>query len=214
MDHSSIRAIVLLALASTAPTTAVPSGQTQESLKTLARERGGTYSLMSNTELPAASLEQVVDSADLIVQGRILTKRAELSPDELYVRTVYALQPLRVFKDKRNLTVATVPGATPPILFFEPGGVAHIDGLTISFRSDIAAQPALNVGEEVIVCLTSQGAGEPLHLSFGPYGLLRVAGSKVSVASKRVAQSRPLKNDGLADLQEEIQRVIAGSSRK
>ena len=153
MGHSSRGAVVLLALAVTAPTTALCTGPTQESLKTLARERGGTYSLMSNTDLPAASLEDVVDSADLIIQGRILTRRAELSPDEQYVRTVYALQPVRVFKDQRKVTVAKVPGTRPPITFFESGGVVHVDGLTISFKSDIAAEPALNVGDEVIVFL-------------------------------------------------------------
>src|SRR5262245_59488814 len=102
MEHSSVRAFVALTLAATAPVTAVIAGQQEESLKTLARMRGGTYSLFSNTDIPAASLQDVVDDAELILQGRILTQRTELSPDELYVRTVFALQPIRVFKDTRN----------------------------------------------------------------------------------------------------------------
>ena len=48
----------------------------------------------------------------------------------------------------------------------------------------------------------------------GPYGLLRVAAGKVSVASKRVAQTRPLEKDGLKEVLEEIRRAVGASSRR
>jgi hypothetical protein len=205
MTYLPTLAITLLLLA---------TALTQENLKTLARMQGGTYDYFSRSEMPAVSLQEVAKDCDLIVYGRIVESKAELTPDELSVRTVYGIHPLSFLKDRLGLGVVKTPGARTVVSFAEPGGVVHVDGLTISFRSDLATEPKLSIGDEVVVFLKKAGADQPLVKSFGPYGLLRVAGDRVSAGSPRVNAETLLKTERLVDVRDQILRAVAESPRK
>jgi hypothetical protein len=73
---------------------------------------------------------------------------------------------------------------TIPLVFSEPGGVVHVDGLEISMTTDASADPALKVGEDVLLFLSWDKDAKAFRLQNGPFGLLRIRDQSVDEANK------------------------------
>jgi hypothetical protein len=112
------------------------------SLKDEARRQGGKVSDYLQVEMPAAPLSEVVGAADVILRARITSKESRLTQDELSVRTYFAFNPSRIFKDRMGIApTRNTPQMTKPLVFIEPGGVVHVDGLEITMGSNASADP-------------------------------------------------------------------------
>lgn len=164
--------------------------------------------------MPAASLSTVISEADLVVHARVEGIVTALSKDELQVQTLVTFVPVRVFKDKIKSREAASPRMTAPMVFVEAGGTVHVDGLTITQTSGDAITPPLRLGEDLLVCLSKGEQSEYFVLSYGPYGLLRIEGDTVRPANKLVGKTRPLSSYGLSHVVNEVQRLVAETSKK
>jgi hypothetical protein len=124
-----------------------------DSLKDQARANGGKIVAQSQTTMPIGSLATVASGAEVIVQGKILTVEPRLTKDERFVRSYCSILPHRILKDTVGTGSAARPGNTEPLVFAEPGGTVRVDGLEISYRSNLASEPPLEAGEEIIAFL-------------------------------------------------------------
>lgn len=185
------------------------SEQSGDSLKDAARRQGGAAYDYLEVEMPFASLSQVVSAADVILRARITSKDSRLTQDERFVRTYYAFNPSRIFKDKIGIVpTRNSPRMTAPLVFSEPGGVVHVDGLRITMGSNAAADPPLKVGEDVLAFLSWDTDANAFRLQNGPYGLLRIRDQLVDEANKE--SHRELRGKSQIEIEEEIDRLVKG----
>jgi hypothetical protein len=185
---------------------------TSDSLKELARANGGKAVSGLDVELPVGSLHVLATGAEVIVHGRIQTIESRLTKDERFVLTYFSLSPQHVFKDTIGLSVSSNrPRNTEPLVFAQPGGTVRVDGLEITYRTNVAAEPPFQVGEEVIAFLNRSPEFEAFVPHYGPFGLLRVRNGSVVAANKDVEGRRPLASTALADVQRQIQALLRSS---
>lgn len=185
------------------------SEQSGDSLKDAARRQGGAAYDYLEVEMPFASLSQVVSAADVILRARITSKDSRLTQDERFVRTYYAFNPSRIFKDKIGIVpTRNSPRMTTPLVFSEPGGVVHVDGLRITMGSNAAADPPLKVGEEVLAFLSWDKDANAFRLQNGPDGLLRIRDQLVDEANKE--SHRQLRGKSRLEIEEEIGQLVKG----
>lgn len=185
------------------------SEQSGDSLKDAARRQGGAAYDYLEVEMPFASLSQVVSAADVILRARITSKDSRLTQDERFVRTYYAFNPSRIFKDKIGIVpTRNSPRMTTPLVFSEPGGVVHVDGLRITMGSNAAADPPLTVGEEVLAFLSWDKDANAFRLQNGPDGLLRIRDQLVDEANKE--SHRQLRGKSRLEIEEEIGQLVKG----
>jgi hypothetical protein len=195
--------LVVLTLVLLAPASSEQSG----SLKDEARRQGGTVHDYFEMEIPFASLSQVVSAADVILRARITSKESRLTQDERFVRTYFAFNPARIFKDKIGIVpTRNTPQMTIPLVFIETGGVVHVDGLEIRMGTNAAADPPLKVGEDILLFLSWDKDANAFRLQNGPYGLLRIRGESVDQANKEIR--RQLGGESRIEIEEEIDRLI------
>lgn len=102
------------------------------------------------------------------------------------------------------------PSFTPEFTFFDMGGTVRSDGLEMTWQSNHAANPPLQVGEEVIAFLVRRDEPSGLQVQFGAYGLMRVQGGKVASANKEVALN--LRSSDVAELHRKVQSLVAAQS--
>jgi hypothetical protein len=188
----------------------LPAGSTEQSgdsLKDAARRQGGKVSDYLQVEMPAAPLSEVVSAADVILRARITSKESRLTQDERFVRTYFTFNPSRIFKDKIGIApTRNTPQMTKPLVFIEPGGVVHVDGLEITMASNASADPPLKVGEDVLLFLSWDKDANAFRLQNGPFGLLRIRDQSVDEANKETR--RQLAGRSRIEIEEEIERVI------
>jgi hypothetical protein len=187
----------------------MPAGSSEQSgsLKNEARRQGGKVSDYLQVEMPAAPLSEVVSAADVILRARITSKESRLTQDELSVRTYFAFNPSRIFKDKIGIaSTRNTPQMTKPLVFIEPGGVVHVDGLEITMGSNASADPSLKVGEDVLLFLSWDKDANAFRLQHGPFGLLRIRDQSVHEANKQT--HRQLGGKSPMEIEEEIERLI------
>jgi hypothetical protein len=98
---------------------------------------------------------------------------------------------------------------TTPLVFIEPGGVVHVDGLRITMGSNAAADPSLKVGEDVLLFLSWDNDANAFRLQNGPYGLLRIRDQSVDEANKETR--RQLRGKSRIEIEEEIDRLVKGT---
>jgi hypothetical protein len=197
---------LLLALVSVA----AGASEQSDSLKDAARRQGGTAYDYFEVEMPFASLSQVVSAADVILRARITSKESRLTQDELSVRTYFAFNPSRIFKDTISIApTRNTPQMTKPLVFIEPGGVVHVDGLEITMGSNASADPPLKVGEDVLLFLSWDKDANAFRLQNGPFGLLRIRGESVDEANKEI--HRQLRGKSRIEIEEEIDRLVKGT---
>jgi hypothetical protein len=79
----------------------------------------------------------------------------------------------------------------------------------MTFNSNLSANPALRVGDEVIAFLARSEEPLGLRVRNGPYGLLRVQGTRVSSANKEFARRNHLGSDSLDELYRRVQEAVA-----
>jgi hypothetical protein len=189
------------------PMPTASSEQSGDSLKYAARRQGGTAYDYFEVEMPFASLSQVVSAADVILRARITSKESRLTQDERFVRTYFAFNPSRIFKDKIGIVpTRNTPQMTKPLVFTEPGGVVHVDGLEITMASNASADPPLKVGEDVLLFLSWDRDANAFRLEHGPFGLLRIRDQSVYEANKETR--RQLAGRSRIEIEEEIERLI------
>ena len=163
----------------------------QESLRDLARQNGGKAGVVANAQMPPADVALLTNSADVIVQGRVTRIEPRLNKDETIVFTFISLRPdVRFLKDTVGGRAPSRPGFTPEFTFFYAGGTVRSDGLEITWQSNQAPNPPLQVGEEVIAFLARREEPKGLQVQFGAYGLLRVQGGKVTSAREDPEERR------------------------
>jgi len=186
---------------------AAGSSEQSGSLKDEARRQGGKVSDYLQVEMTAGPLSEVVGAADVILRARITNKESRLTQDERSVSTYFAFNPSRIFKDKIGIVpTRNTPRMTTPLVFIEPGGVVHVDGLEIRMGTNEAVDPPLQVGEDVLLFLSWDKDANAFRLQNGPFGLLRIRGESVDEANKDI--HRHLGGKSRIDIEEEIERLI------
>jgi hypothetical protein len=209
------RTVLLVALTLTLTLVPLPAGSSEQSgdtLKDAARREGGTAYDYLEVEMPFASLSQVVSAADVILRARITSKDSRLTQDERFVRTYFAFNPSRIFKDKLGIVpTRNTPRMTTPWVFIEPGGVVHVDSLRITMGSNASADPPLKVGEDVLLFLSWDKDANAFRLQNGPYGLLRIRDQSVDEANKET--HRQLRGKSRIEIEGEIDRLVKGTPR-
>jgi hypothetical protein len=183
-----------------------------DSLKDQARANGGKIVAQSQTTMPIGSLATVASGAEVIVQGKILTVEPRLTKDERFVRSYCSILPHRILKDTVGTGSAARPGNTEPLVFAEPGGTVRVDGLEISYRSNLASEPPLEAGEEIIAFLVRAPEWGAFRLHYGPFGLLRLRGDRVVAANQDVERSRPLASNSVSDIQLQLLSLLKSNS--
>ena len=189
----------------------LPAGSTEQTdtLKDQARRKGGKVSDYLQVEMPHAPLSDVVSAADLIVRARITNKESRLTEDERFVRTYFTFNPSRIFKDKIGIAPSrSTPQMTIPLIFIEPGGAVHVDGLRITMNTNAAADPPLKVGEDVLLFLSWDKDANAFRLQNGPFGLLRIRDHSIEEANKETR--RQLRGKPRVEIEEEIDRLVKG----
>lgn len=187
----------------------VGSSEQSDSLKDEARRQGGKVFDYLEVEMPYAPLSAVVSAADLIVRARITNRESRLTPDERFVQANFTFNPSRIFKDKIGIApTPRTPQMTIPLVFIEPGGLVHVDGLRIKMATNASADPPLKLGEEVLLFLSWDRDANAFRLQNGPFGLLRIRGQSVDEANKEIR--RPLGGKSRVEIEEEIDRLVKG----
>lgn len=189
----------------------LPAGSCEQTdtLKDQARRKGGKVSDYLQVEMPYAPLSDVVSAADLIVRARITNRESRLTQDERFVETNFTFDPSRIFKDKVGIApTRRTPQMTIPLVFVEPGGVVHVDGLRITMNTNASADPPLKVGEDVLLFLSWDKDANAFRLQSGPFGLLRIRHQSVEEANKDTR--RQLRGKSLIAVEEEIDRLVKG----
>ena len=181
----------------------------RQSLRDIARTRGGKAKLLIHADMPFGSLPRVVEVADLIVRGRVVKAEPRLSKDEEYVLTYFTLAPTEFLKGSRSTKALSRPGFVPPIVFVEPGGTVREDGLEMTCRNNMTSDPPLQVGEEVLAFLTEREERGTFRLQYAAFGLFRVNGDRVGYANKEVARNHQLDSSNLADVLRTVRDLIA-----
>jgi hypothetical protein len=143
------------------------------------------------------------------LRARITIKESRLTQDERFVRTYFAFNPSRIFKDKIGIApTRNTPQMTIPLVFIEPGGVVHVDGLRITMNTNASADPPLKVGEDLLLFLSWDKDANAFRLQNGPFGLLRIRDQSVDEANKETR--RQLGGKSRAEIEEEIERLVKG----
>jgi hypothetical protein len=93
------------------------------------------------------------------------------------------------------------------MMFTMSGGTVLTEGLTISMTEHPAIEPPLQTGDEVIAFLTWDSAERIFRQPYGPAGLLFVGGGRVVAANKDYARLRPLPDDRLTAVIDEIRKM-------
>jgi len=199
-----------LLVALTLVSLAADSSEQSASLKDEARRQGGKVSDYLQVEMTAAPLPEVVGAADVILRARITNKESRLTQDERSVSTYFAFNPSRIFKDKIGIVpTRNTPRMTTPLVFIEPGGVVHVDGLEIRMGTNEAVDPPLQVGEDALLFLSWDKDANAFRLQNGPYGLLRIRGESVEQPNKEIR--RQLRKSRI-EIEEEIERLVKGAT--
>lgn len=183
-----------------------------QSLRDLARENNGKIVVVSDAMMPPADVALLTNSADVIVQGRVTRTEPRLNKDETIVFTYVTLRSdVRFLKDTVGGRAPSRPSFTPEFTFFDLGGTVRSDGLEMTWQSNHAPNPPLQVGEEVIAFLVRRDEPRGLQVQFGAYGLMRVRGGKVASANKEVAVN--LRSSDVAELHRQVQSLVAAQKR-
>jgi hypothetical protein len=184
---------------------------TSDSLKDMARARGGRITVTSDVYLPAPSLAVLASEATVILDGTVALDGAHLTTDETMVLSSYRIVPTRVFKDTAGAVAPKKPALTSGVRFAIPGGRLLVEGLDINYVADLSPDRPLREGERVIVFLVDAPEWKTFRLHFGPYGLLRVTGDKIVAASGYVERVRPIKFPRVSDLVAHIETEVRNS---
>jgi hypothetical protein len=181
------------------------------SLRDMARDNDGKAVVVADFTMPPPPVELLTNSADVIVQGRVTRIEPRLNEDESIVFTHITLR-----SDVRFLkgdSVPNRPGFTPEFTFFYAGGTVRADGLEMTFNSNHAPDPPLQVGEEVLAFLVTSDEPRGLQVQFGAFGLLRVQGGKVASANKEFARYGNLSSTDVAELHRKVLSLAVAPKR-
>jgi hypothetical protein len=96
---------------------------------------------------------------------------------------------------------------------FGAGGTVEVDGLHITLIYSNATELPLKVGDEIIGFFVKHGEGDLLRWHDRPFGLMRVRNGSVVAPNDEVARSRPLDHTNLAEVQADIQRLVARAAQ-
>jgi hypothetical protein len=182
-------------------------------LKEIARVNGGRASTRINVNVPFASWETLADSAELIVRGQIASVQPRLTRDDDNILTYVSVAPLEFLKGVHRQALPK-PGFASGIVFVHGGGKVVVDELELTVHHEMAPEPALQVGEQVIAFLTPM-ASEPgvFNLAHGTYGLVRVQGGKIANSNPRTAKTRPIDSRDVSEFQRKIRGLIERTAK-
>jgi hypothetical protein len=206
---SGLGAVLLVCLAIAAPAVL---GQ-KLTLKEIARVNGGKASTRISANVPFGSWERVADTAELIIRGQITSVQPRLTRDDDNILTYVSLAPLEFLKGIHKQALPK-PGFASGIIFVHGGGKVVVDGLELTVHHEMAPEPALQVGEQVIAFLTPM-TSEPgvFNLAYGTYGLVRVQGGKIANSNPRTAKTRPIDSRDVSEFQKKIRCVIERTAK-
>jgi hypothetical protein len=167
--------------------TVVVSGQ---SLRDLARQRGGKVESIVDVEYGAANMNELMASSDLVLRGHIADAKVHLRQDESAVVTDYVIAPIQVFKQRRPTGVAR-PGETTEIVVRRPGGRLVEGGLEMTTSVNIYPESeSFKVGEDVVLFLVYNPDGRVYNFAGGPFGACRVQDGRVYPMTRATATRR------------------------
>jgi hypothetical protein len=179
-----------------------------QSLRDLARAKGGPVGTVIAIEVPVAALPDVIVECDLAVRGRIEHITPHLSKDESRVVTDYVIAPLRVLK-QRGAVAADKPGLIP-IVVRRPGGSVIDGGYRLSTTVDIYPEDEVfREGEEVVVFLQYDSTGSVYIFTGGPFGAFRVKEGQVHAITRETASRRGDAPEPVSAFLQEVERMVA-----
>jgi hypothetical protein len=125
----------------------------------------------------------VISASDLIILGRVEKARSSLTRENSSISTTYDIKVGQVLYSKNAAMSSPQQGVPPTVYVTTPGGTLTIDGHPVHLVD--TSLPAFHPGADVVLCITSDGAGGNRIVS-GPYGAFLVEGNRVrSLAADR-----------------------------
>lgn len=170
----SVRTLsMLLAVIAAALTSAAQ--EPLDSLKDVARRNGGTTSSKIIGESPLMSLRELVQTADLIIRGRLTTMTTRLSDDESTVFRDFTLTPIAILKQPPELLHANRPGAPQALTLRQIGGTIVVDGLTLGMSTNWEdRETPMEPGQDYFLFLSRAQPSRSTTMSTGP-GVYRLS---------------------------------------
>src|SRR5258708_12742586 len=126
--------------------------------------------------LPSAGLPLVISWSDLVILGRVEKARSSLTRENSSISTTYDIKVGQVLYSKNATTSSPQQGVPATVYVTTPGGPLTSDGNLVHLID--TSLPAFHPGADVVLCITSDGAGGNRIVN-GPYGVFLVEGNRV-----------------------------------
>jgi hypothetical protein len=196
----SIIVAVVLALSS------VPSAQVDRRMTIPDMIRGRApdpLKLGRILEVMPETLEEMLPTADLVVEGTVEPINTYLSSDQKDLYTDYLVTPLRTVL-QRNVVPTTGPGKVPPIIVKRWGGRTVIDGVQVIVEDNDVR--SFRPGERLLLILVYNKGDGKYHLPADDSGAFSVNGDQIEpmVNHPRVARFRGM---AIAQFELEVRRL-------
>ncbi len=148
------------------------------------------------------TLPQLVARADMVIQGHIISAKAELNDEQTAIWSTYRIQPLRELLNKTEGPVAsTSSGGTFEVRTL--GGELQIAGRTVRMRhSHLAPYEA---GQQVVLFLKKTPKPDAYEIVAPPYGSLDIQDGRVVIGDP--VRTSPLDGFRGADLDTVATRI-------
>jgi len=145
---------------------------------------------------PAPSVDQLLETTDVVVRGVVEAPRSYMSPDERDVWTDYVIRNPRILYQS-SPDLSHKPGTTAAFTVTIYGGAIEINGL--AFKSDHAALPLLTAGQEYLLLL--QQRDRKYFIAERYFGAFRVANGSVEPSTKKNGFAEDYKGQPVADVE-------------
>lgn len=163
--------VVLIGLANLSLT-----AQSEPTLRELAIQHGSSGAII-NVCGPQPYLPDLVERADLIVEGIVKTRATYLTADERDIYTDYDIA-IRQVLFQRGVLASSRPGAAIPVIFKSHGGSVVIDGLKIDVDIEVNGV-RMTLDEDDHVYLFAERDISDGKWLINPLGVFRVSGIDV-----------------------------------
>src|SRR5258708_16517510 len=114
--------------------------------------------------IPSTDLPWVISWSDLVILGRVEKARSSLTRENSSISTTYDIKVGQVLYSKNAATSSPQQGVPPTVYVTTPGGTLTIDGHLVHLID--TSLPAFHPGADVVLCITSDGAGGNRNCQF------------------------------------------------
>jgi hypothetical protein len=181
----------------------------QKKMRDVAAETGGDVKNSISLEFAPATVAQLVERSDVIVQAVVATVTSHLDRSEQLVVTDITVNPIRFFK-RIPVAFAERPSQTANLVVRHAGGT-FIDGLyrLTTVADQYESSQDFQSGEEVILFLLQNTDDGVFNLSSGPFSAFRLKSEAVEALTKEAAHERGDGPKSKLDFLNELQRALA-----